>query len=320
MGLPTLDIVIVNWNTGKALAHCLESIRGACHEGFQLLRVCVVDNASTDNSLDDIEDFTLPCVVHRNPSNRGFAAACNDGARGSSADYLLFLNPDTRLTPTSLFAPISFMEEPENQRVGICGLPLLDDSGQPGTCCAAFPSVLLLCAESCGLNRLFPRRFRSYPDGPRGVERHISVDQVIGAFFFVRATAFQTLGGFDDRFFMYYEEVDFSLRALTRGYTSCVLFDTFAYHSGGVSSNHVKDLRLFYSLRSKLQYAHKHFSAGGQLLVGMFTLLLEPGVRGLHGVCTTSDGSITTTIRGYSLLLRALLVRLCHKVPGLPGV
>lgn len=282
------------------------------------MRVCIVDNASTDNSLDGIEDLDLPCVVYRNISNRGFAAACNQGAHGSSADYLLFLNPDTRLTATSLSVPTRFMEEPESQRVGICGIPLLDDSGEPGTCCAAFPSALFLCAESCGLQRLIGRqRFTSYRKAPHGFERRLTVDQVIGAFFLVRASVFENLGGFDERFFMYYEEVDFSLRALAIGYTSCVLFETVAYHTGCVSSSRVKDLRLFYLLRSKLQYACKHFSISGQLMVGTFTLLLEPGVRCLHGLCTKSTDSITTTIRGYSYLLRELLARLRRRVPRL---
>jgi hypothetical protein len=312
--LPTLDIVIVNWNTGRALRQCLESIIGSLDDGFHLLRVCIVDNASTDGSLDAIANLELPCVVYRNSSNRGFSVACNEGAHGSCADYLLFLNPDTRLTSTSLSLPIRFMQEEENQSTGICGIPLLDDAGEPGTCCATFPSAVLLCAESCGLQRIIGRRFAAYQKAAHVSQRRRTVDQVIGAYFLVRATTFQNLGGFDDRFFVYYEEVDFSLRALASGYTSCVLLETSAYHTGCVSSGRVRDLSLFYSLRSKLQYAHKNLSVGGQLSVGLFTLLLEPWFRCLHGVCTKSTDTITITIRAYIYLLQDVLATLSHRV------
>jgi GT2 family glycosyltransferase len=310
----TLDIVIVNWNTGGALRQCLESITKTRNDGCRLLRVCIVDNASTDNSLDGIENLELPSVVYRNSANRGFAAACNQGALGSCADYLLFLNPDTRLTPASLSVPTGFMQQEENRRVGICGIPLLDDSGEPGTCCAAFPSALLLCAESCGLHQLIGRRFASYRCVADPAGRRRTVDQVIGAYFLVRASLFERLGGFDDRFFVYYEEVDFSLRALAGGYTSCVLLGTVAYHTGCVSSGLVKDLSLFYSLRSKLQYAHKHLSIGGQVSVGLCTLLLEPWFRCLHAVCTGSTGKLNTTIRAYAYLFQDFLARLSCKV------
>jgi len=125
----------------------------------------------------------------------------------------------------------------------------------------------------------------------------------------VRASLFETLGGFDERFFMYYEEVDFSLRALIHGYTSCILFEAVAYHTGNVSSNRIKDRRLFYLLRSRLRYTRKHFSIGGHLVVGIFAFLLEPWVRCLHGVLTKSTEAITTTIRGYRYLVEDILLR-----------
>lgn len=318
MRLPTLDIVIVNWNSGSALGQCLRSIGAARDAGFHLSRVCIVDNASTDNSLNDIEALAPRPVVYRNTSNRGFAAACNQGAHRSSADYLLFLNPDTRLTPASLSVPTRFMEEEESQRIGICGIPLLDDSGQPATCSAAFPSSLLLCAETCGLDRLIGRRFAAYGQTADPTQRR-TVDQVIGAYFLVRASLFKTLGGFDERFFLYYEEVDFSLRARACHYTSCVLLEAVAYHTGCVSSNRVKDLSLFYLLRSKLQFAHKHFSVWGQVSVGVCTLFLEPWIRCLHGVCTKSTGTITLTIRAYAYLLRDFWTVISRKAHGSPA-
>ncbi len=115
----SLDIVIVNWNTGGQLRACLASIAAAAQDGFVLNRVVVVDNGSKDGSAEGLQDFSVPLMVLRNRENRGFAAACNQGAQGSAADYLLFLNPDVRLYPDSLARPIRFMEEPVNARIGI---------------------------------------------------------------------------------------------------------------------------------------------------------------------------------------------------------
>src|SRR5271156_1399355 len=100
--LPSLDIIIVNWNAGSQLQQCLDSIRTANFDGFELLRVVVVDNASSDGSADHLPPGNVPLSVIRNTTNRGFAAACNQGAMDSSASYLLFLNPDIVLASDSL--------------------------------------------------------------------------------------------------------------------------------------------------------------------------------------------------------------------------
>ena len=250
--------------------------------------------------MDGLQEFDLPFHIFKNRSNRGFAAACNQGALGTHASYLLFLNPDTRLSPSSLTTAIAFMEEPQNQRIGICGAPLLDNSSQPSTCSASFPSPLSMCIESCGLSRLFgTQRFAAYSDAARPHGNHLIVDQVIGAFFLVRSAVFNLLAGFDERFFMYFEEVDFSLRAKASGHASCILFGSSVWHTGGVSSQQVKDLRLFYSLRSKLQYARKHFPPAGQLTVLIFTLLVEPIARCIQALNASKVITISATFRAY---------------------
>src|SRR5687768_14969241 len=95
--MPAVGIVIVNWNAGDQLRACLQSIAAASWVSATLSRVAVVDNASTDSSLEGAAVFDLPLEIIRNPENRGFAAACNQGAGHAAVDYLLFLNPDARL-------------------------------------------------------------------------------------------------------------------------------------------------------------------------------------------------------------------------------
>ena len=296
------------------MKHCLSSIGPALSDRFRLSRLCVVDNASTDNSMNELQEFDLPLHIFQNESNRGFAAACNQGAHGTHATYLLFLNPDTRLSPSSLTIAITFMEDPQNQRIGICGVPLLDNSSQPSTCSASFPSPLSMCIESCGLSRLFGTpRFAAYSEAEWSHGNHLIVDQVIGAFFLVRSSVFTNLAGFDEKFFMYFEEVDFSLRAKADGHASCLVFGTRVWHTGGVSSQQVKDLRLFYSLRSKLQYARKHFSPAAQLTVLIFTLLVEPLARCIQGFSKSPLATFSVIFHAYRRLGLELISRSVHK-------
>src|SRR5579862_3305611 len=105
MDRPSVHVVIVNWNAGRQLAECLASFAAVGDDGVAI-RLTVVDNASTDGSADGlVAPASVPLVVIRNQENRGFAAACNQGAAGSDSAFLLFLNPDTALMPGSLAGP-----------------------------------------------------------------------------------------------------------------------------------------------------------------------------------------------------------------------
>ena len=104
MDRASVHVVIVNWNSGTQLRECLASFAATANDDVALARITVVDNASGDGSAGGLET-ALPLTVIRNADNRGFAAACNQGAAGSGAEYLLFLNPDTRLMPGSLSCP-----------------------------------------------------------------------------------------------------------------------------------------------------------------------------------------------------------------------
>ena len=269
-----LDIIVVNWNTGHALRSCIESVLHA-RDGVVIQRIVVVDNASTDDSVALLSDASPALELIRNSLNCGFAAACNQGAVGSSADYLLFLNPDTRLYPNTLSRAVAFMQAPEQQDVGICGIRLVDDDGRSTTSAARFPSLRSLFGEATALSRVLPSLFPPHLLSSSECDTTRDVDQVIGAFFLIRRHVFEALGGFDERFFVYYEEVDLSLRARQRGHRSMYFSGAEAYHRGGLSSEQVKATRLFYSLRSRLLYAFKHFSRVGAWLAVVVTFAVE---------------------------------------------
>lgn len=306
MNVPCLDIIIVNWNAGSLLQDCVRSIGEARRDGFRLGRVVIVDNGSRDGSLDGLAPAELPLKIIRNPDNRGFAAACNQGAHGVHADYLLFLNPDTCLFADSLSAPLAYMEATQNQSVGICGIQLIDENNEVSRSCARFPTPRMFFSKIFGLDRLFPGFFQSHFMDEWGHKESREVDHVIGAFFLVRRRLFEQLNGFDERFFIYLEDLDFSLRAKKSRWASHYLSDARAYHKGGGTSEQVKARRLFYSLRSRILYGYKHFTPLQATLLLVSTLCFEPLTRLTFHLLQGAFKGTGETISGYLMLYRAL--------------
>lgn len=302
----TLDIVIVNWNAGEALHRCVESIVPAAR-GVGLRRVVIVDNGSTDGSLEGLESLDLPLVVIRNADNRGFGAACNQGASGSDADLLLFLNPDTRLAADSLTVPAGYLADPAHAGVGVVGIQLVDDTGEVSRSCARAPRPEHFWNKMLGLDRVLGSRRPGMimEEWAHGTTR--DVDHVIGAFYCIRRALFDRLGGFDERFFVYLEDVDLSARAAAAGYRSVYLTEARAFHRGGGTSDQVRARRLFYSLRSRIQYGHKHFSRAHGLMHAVGTLLVEPVVRLGWAVGRGSWETGRETVQGYRLLWKEAL-------------
>lgn len=300
---PTLDVIIVNWNTGEDLRACLKSLANTSHSTVTVNRVVVVDNASNDGSAEQLDARDLRLVVIRNHENRGFAGACNQGAAGSDSDYVLFLNPDTLLPPDALSKPTSFLEDPVNHDIGICGVQMVDGGGHPSTSCARFPTPSVIIGEATGLSRLLPAVFKPQLMKPSECATSGDVDQIIGAFFLVRGDLFRGLGGFDERFFMYSEEIDLSYRAAQRGFRSFLLNDVTVAHAGGRSSRQVRAARLFYMLRSRTKYGFKHYAAPVALLLAALTVAVELPLRLLRGIAHRSLTECVETLRAYRLLL-----------------
>lgn len=303
---PRLDIVIVNWNSGPQLRRCLESIVPVDRDGFELARVVVVDNGSVDASLHNIRDLVLPLTVIELGLNAGFAAACNAGAAGSTADYILFLNPDAALYRDSLARPLRFLETPENAGIGILGVQLVDDDGQVSQSCANFLRPRQILAHMTGLNHLLPKIFPHHFMVDFDHRSSRVVDQVMGAFFLMRRRVLDELGGWDERFFVYLEDVDLAYRARLHGWLSYFYADVRAFHRGGGVSRQVKAARLFYSLRSRVLYAFKHFHPAVALLVLGGTLFLEPLTRIIYAALGNSPTTGGETLKAYWLLLRDL--------------
>jgi GT2 family glycosyltransferase len=300
----SIAVVIVNWNSGYHLGRCLESLAAIAAERELLHTVTVIDNASTDASMELPSHLhqALPLTIIRNVENVGFAAACNQGATGTAAEFLLFLNPDVLLQPGCLSAPFRYLTRPEHSEVGVVGIQLLAPNGTVARSCARFPSPTSLLGNIMGLDRivpsLFPRHFLD--EWPHDVSR--KVDQVMGAFLFIRRLVFEQIGRFDERFFMYYEDLDLALRAKMHGWDSEYLIDAQVMHFGGGTTSGIKGRRMFYACRSRILYGLKHFPLSSATCVIGATLLIEPAIRILAALGKRRLADAKATLQAFGLL------------------
>jgi N-acetylglucosaminyl-diphospho-decaprenol L-rhamnosyltransferase len=303
---PTVDVIIVNWDTGRQLRDCLSALSASQRTGYVLGRVIVVDNASSDGSANGLSFPDLTLSVIQNDTNRGFAAACNQGAAESPADYLLFLNPDTAVMDDTLTRSIRWMESPENSRTGILGAQLLDVNGEVSRSCARFFATRHFISRMLGLHRLSTKRFCDYlySDWEHLQSRY--VEHVMGAYFLIRNCIFKELDGFDERFFLYLEDIDLSLRVSKAGWSSYYLTTARCYHQGGGSANRIKARRLFYTLRSRIFYGFKNFGKASAVTLLLATLFIEPISRIGSAMVRGSMIQVREVVHAYGLLWRAL--------------
>jgi GT2 family glycosyltransferase len=293
-----VDVVIVNWNSGAYLAQCIASL-DALESPVDIRSVVVVDNASIDGS-DAVTAARVPLELVRNPTNLGFGAACNTGARRGRADMILFLNPDARVDATSITRTAAALRERSD--VWVAGARLIDSNGcVQRTCCRA-PTVGRMIARAIGVDRPFPSLGYVMADWPHDATRE--VDHVIGAFYLIRRDAFERLGGFDERFFVYLEDLDLSMRVRAAGGKCLYVAKAMAHHVGGGTTASIKATRLFYSVRSRLQYATKHFDLAAAAAIWAISLTIEPIVRTVAALLHRSAAEVGEVWSAYARLYR----------------
>lgn len=300
---PKLAIIIVNWNAGQQLIKLLESIVQH-HQGL-VETVIVVDNDSKDESftqVERLEKLPFEFLTIRNQKNIGFGAACNQGVLISRSEYILFLNPDTKLFENSLSVPLKFLQHKSSDDIGIVGIQLIDGDNQISRSCARIPTLSIFAAQAFGLNRVptFSRLNMHMKDWAH--DRTLVVDHVIGAFYLMRRSLFEDLDGFDERFFVYLEDLDLSLRARKMGYRSIFLANAQAFHFGGGTSQQVKAHRLFYSLRSRLIFCFKHLGFWQAWIVFILTMVIEPITRSFFSLVRSGFSDVFNTWYAYAML------------------
>ncbi|GJD79124.1 hypothetical protein NBEOAGPD_2345 [Methylobacterium gregans] len=313
--LPALDVVIVNWNGGALVQACVASLARAA-AGLDL-RVVVVDNASTDGSAEALEAFAhaglrpspppsagggrMTLRVVRNAENLGFARACNIGAAAGAADTVLFLNPDTRVDgPALLTARAALLADP---RTGIVGARQIADDGTVERSCARAPTSASLLGQALALDRLglVPTHFMTEWD--HAEDR--AVDQVMGAFLMIRRPLLAMLGGFDERFFVYYEDVDLCRRAREAGFAVRHVAGAVIGHAGQGTTRQARAHRLSYILHARVQYAAKHHGRATALALLAASFLAEVPLRLAQAGARRAPGEAAEILRGAALLARA---------------
>jgi N-acetylglucosaminyl-diphospho-decaprenol L-rhamnosyltransferase len=214
------SVIIVNWNAGGALRACLESLAG---DPSAEREVILVDNASTDGSLATARSDHPALVVVETGSNLGFAAGANRGAARARGDVLVFLNPDARVEPGAVERLTAALDG--DTAAGIAGGGLIDDAGRWQPAAAHFrPVAHLLCDTTPG--RLAARRRRA----------PYAVDWVYGTFMAARREIFARLGGFDERYFLYGEDLDLCYRARACGVRTVHVPAARAAHGANLSA------------------------------------------------------------------------------------
>ena len=296
-----IDIIIVNWNSGDYLRKCVMSILAASSKQDLVSQIIIIDNASKDDSLSRLPHSTLITLI-KNQYNAGFAKACNQGFLQSKAPYVLLLNPDAELMENTLCDSLAFMAE--NNHVDIMGCQLLDEKGNITTSCARFPAPFRFLTDALGLSYLLPHLVKPallMKDWNHKESR--AVDQVMGAFMFMRRKVFEKIGYFDERFFVYYEELDFSKRLKDVGGISYFNASIQARHQGMGTTESVKAFRLFLNLNSRLKYAKKHFSFFGYLLVAFSVFPIEFASRFVLLLFKGRFAEVKDLLKGYRFLL-----------------
>lgn len=275
-----VSIVIVNWNTRQLLLDCLGSIYDTVKEiSFE---VFLVDNASTDGSVEAVRALYPQVKVIQNEKNLGFAAANNKALRVMEGDFALLLNTDTILTPGALGRLHSFLVA--NPKAGMCCGQLLNADGSKQNSVANFPSLLsLLCNETL-LRILLPKK---YPSKRQEYRKPIEVDSCIGACLMVRKTAMSEVGLLDERYFFFMEETDWALAMHRAGWTSWLVPDAKIYHLQGKSAgDNVEARKMFY--RSRYNYLKKwHRTTFPFFVAGIILRLCVNLLLNLFGILFT---------------------------------
>ena len=305
-----LSIVIVSWNTCRLLDECLESVRQElARQGDEMnlqAEVFVVDNGSTDGSVEMVRTRYPDAKVIANQHNPGFAGANNQALAEARGRFSLLLNPDTVVLPDGFGALVRFMDD--HPRAGAAGSRLLNTDRTLQPSCSPAPTLARELWRMFHIDRLYP--YGEYDMSRWSLTEPRPVDSVQGAAMLVRRSVQDQVGPLDASYFMYSEEVDWCTRIRRAGWEIYWVPSSQIVHYGGQSASQVADAMFLQLYLGKIQYFHKHWGRTAtwayKLVLGLATLArlvltpliwLEPAHRRRRHLVLA---------RQYGLLLRAL--------------
>lgn len=284
-----LSIIIVSWNVKDDVLACLSSLKqNPLSQPFEQI---VIDNNSSDDTVDLVKQNYPEVNLIANQDNRGFAAANNQGLELAAGQYAMLLNPDTIVHAGSLGTLVKFLDD--NPNVGACGGKLLNEDGTPQGSVRHFPTFRGLMYGQTVLRMLgiFRSHHRKWMMKDFDFDKQADVDQIMGAGMLVRKSIIDKIGGMDENFFMYFEEVDLCYRIKQAGWRIVFLPDAIITHLGGRSSSQAP-LKRVMMLTSMMAFFRKH---RGKLQTAIFSVFFKPAVI-LRNICHLLLGTITFLI------------------------
>jgi N-acetylglucosaminyl-diphospho-decaprenol L-rhamnosyltransferase len=285
--LTTLSIVITSYETRDLLRTCLQSIATQTSPSLDY-EVIVVDNASSDGSPQMVRDEFPDVRLLALDENLGFGAGCNRGAAQARGEYVALLNPDAELVGDTFSTLLTFARrKPDLGFYG--GRSLHRDGSLDPRSCWALPTMWSTFCFATGLSSAFPRSSLFHPEALPNWQRDSvrEVGLITGYLLLAHKAAWDTVGGFDEQFFLYSEDADLSLRARNAGYRPTITPDAVVVHLGGAASKATAD-KMVRVMTGKVTYVKKHWSGPRrQLALG----LLREGVR-LRAIGGSKDWKI----------------------------
>ena len=265
-----LSIIIVNWNTKQLLLNCIESIYRTVHRSA--FEIFVVDNGSTDGSVEEVSQKYPTVNIIANSANLGFARANNIALRKISGQYAVLLNSDTILKESAMDKMYDFIEH--HSQTGMCGPQLLNEDNSRQNSVGDFPTLLTEFMSKGLIRILFPEKYRqAFKFKNIEFTGPTEVDFIVGACMLVRKAAMDQIGMLDEDYFFLYEEVDWCFRMKKAGWLVYHLPDAEIYHLGGQSMKEINLHARIESWRSRYLFFKKsmnlsHLAWYGLLLMG----------------------------------------------------
>ncbi|HKP95637.1 MAG TPA: glycosyltransferase [Fibrobacteria bacterium] len=257
---PGISVIIVSYNVREYLDACIQSIYHAAETFAGDIEVIVFDNHSRDGTLALLKPRYPEVIWLKSDRNLGFGTGCNRGAALATQDLLLFLNPDTLVSENTFQVMWDFFRTEEH--IGVAGCKIVNRDGSLQLACKrSFPSPQVAAFKFVGLSGLFPksRVFGRYNLTFLDENKTHEVDAVSGSFMCVKTDLFRDVGGFDEDFFMYGEDLDICFRIKLLGKRNFYHPQTTAIHFKGESAKSKPFRSFLYFYESMVIFSRKHF-------------------------------------------------------------
>jgi len=254
---PIVSIIIANYNGRSYLEDCLASLMKVTYSNFEII---LVDNCSTDDSVEFVKNNYPSTIIIKLEKNHGFAYPNNVGAKNAKGELLLFLNNDTKAKSEFLESMVNELEN--DPKVAICQSMLLTPKGEVDSS-GDFIDKIGICYSS-----------------KEKIEKTRNVLSAKGAAMLIRKEIFEKLGGFDEKFFASFEDVDLGWRTWILGYKVVVIPQSIVYHIGGSTVKKLKDELTFHGYKNQLAMKITNFESN-LVFTNILKFIFNYGIRGM---------------------------------------